>query len=305
MNRVYAICFALFFLFPVSAKCQYYFYDDTYYDSDICWEAGLSTGGVNCLTDLGGKSGPGKRFIKDINWNNSRMCGGLYGALTYRNFLAARLELFLGEINAADSVLKNDGSASYGRYLRNLHFRTDIVETSVLFEFHPLQLSHNLKDKGPSVVSPFITAGIGLFSFNPQARFNNAWINLSVLHTEGQGLAQYPGRNAYRLRQSNIPIGAGIRYQASAILTIRLELVYRKLWTDYLDDVSKTYSDPANFNRHSSQTFAHLATRLADRRLISSSVYEAGDIRGNPKNKDAYFSGMVKIGVTLGRQKRM
>lgn len=305
MNKVYAICFALFFLFPVGVTCQYYFYDDTFYDSDICWEAGVSAGGVNCLTDLGGKSGAGKRFIKDINWNNSRICGGLYGALSYRNFLAARLELFFGAVNAADSVLKDDGSASYGRYLRNLHFRSDIIETSVLFEFHPLQLYNNLKDKRPSVVSPFVTAGIGLFSFNPQARFNNTWINLSVLHTEGQGLPQYPGRNLYRLRQCNVPMGLGIRYQVSAMLTMRLELVYRKLWTDYLDDVSRTYIDPADLSHHSSQPFAYLATRLADQRLISSSVYEAGAIRGNPKNKDAYFSGMVRIGVTLGRQKRI
>lgn len=100
-------------------------------------------------------------------------------------------------------------------------------------------------------------------------------------------------------------MGLGIRYQASAMLTIRLELVYRKLWTDYLDDVSKTYINPKDFNHHSSPLFAHLATRLADRRLISSSEYEAGAIRGNPKNRDAYFSGTVKIGVTLGRQKRI
>lgn len=168
MNKVYAISFALIFLFPVGAVSQYYFYDDVYYDSNICWEAGVSAGGVNCLTDLGGKSGAGKRFIKDINWNNSRRCGGLYGALTYRNFLATRLELFFGEVNAADSVLKKDGSASYGRYLRNLHFRSDIIETSVLFEFHPLHLYNNLKDKRPYVVSPFVIAGIGLFLLTPR-----------------------------------------------------------------------------------------------------------------------------------------
>jgi hypothetical protein len=69
----------------------------------------------------------------------------------------------------------------------------------------------------------------------------------------------------YKLIQTNIPLGGGIKYEPSALLNLRLEGVYRILMTDYLDDVSK---------------------------------------RGNPKKKDTYFSFTIKAGVVINRKKR-
>lgn len=162
-------------------------------------------------------------------------------------------------------------------------------------------------DANFSSVSPYILAGIGIFHFNPEAKLNNRWVNLSMLHTEGQGFAKYPDRKVYKLNQLNLPLGSGIRYEASPVLCFRFEIVYRKLWTDYLDDVSKTYINPADFDQYFTSSVSALATTLADRRLKSNPAFTSGglgDIRGNPKNNDAYFSINLKIGLIFGRQKR-
>ena len=65
-----------FFSFNIQkSDAQYYFYDDQYYDNPVIIEIGGSIGIMNCLTDLGGKKGIGKKFIKDLNLINNRLCG--------------------------------------------------------------------------------------------------------------------------------------------------------------------------------------------------------------------------------------
>lgn len=54
-------------VFSQSVKAQYYFYNDKYYDNAVVMELGASFGVMNSLTDLGGKKGIGKKFIKDLN----------------------------------------------------------------------------------------------------------------------------------------------------------------------------------------------------------------------------------------------
>jgi hypothetical protein len=288
-----------------NGACQYYFYNDDYYESAIIWSAGFSAGGMNCLTDLGGKKGPGRKFIKDINWNTTRPCGSLFAGANFKEMVAARAELAFGQIKASDDILKNDNSSTNGRFIRNLNFRTAIKEISLSVEVYPLSLLSS-RDKDPSVISPYFFAGIGSFNFNPETFYNKSWIELADMHTEGQGFAEYPERKPYKLTQINMPIGVGLHYEASPVVNFHFELMYRKLWTDYLDDVSKTYVDPALFIKYVPGFEAALAKNLADRRLTTDRnvIRKPGDIRGNDKNDDAYFSGAIRMVFILGRQKR-
>lgn len=285
---------------------QYYFYNEDYYYAAVTWEAGFSAGGMNCLTDLGGKKGPGKKFIKDVNWHYTRPCGSLYASIDYLEVSAARLELSFGQVAASDHVLANDRSEGYGRFLRNLNFRTTIREFSFTLECYPFSI---IKPTGTNLPSfnPYIIAGVGSFSFRPETFYNNSWINVSALHTEGQGFAEYPDRKLYKLTQLNMPVGFGLKYELSPVICTRFEIMYRKLWTDYLDDVSKTYIDPALFARYFSAPKAGMALQLADRSLLNNSTGRGrqGEIRGNDKNNDAYFSFNIKFGVVFGRQRRL
>lgn len=288
-------------------KAQYYFYNDRYYDKDHLFELGVHAGAMNCLTDLGGTKGVGKGFVKDINLPYTKFTAGVSAGLLYRSILGMRLEYNAGSISAADAILKGDESLARYRYQRNLHFRSKISELLLLGEWHPMPLfSSTVQDRSPSPFSPYLSAGIGWFQFNPQALLDGAWVDLQPLRTEGQGFPEYPGREPYRRSRLHIPVGAGIRYEASANVSFRLEFIHRFTGTDYLDDVSTTYIQPALFNKYLDAEKAELANRLNNRHLDlnpDNSKNFNGVIRGSNKRNDTYFSAALKISVILGRER--
>ena len=287
------------------ANAQSYFYNDRYYDAPVLTELGISLGTMNCLTDLGGKSGTGKKLLKDLNWQNTHFCAGINFTIMYKGLVAVRAEANYGQVAAADSLLKNDPSAASYRYLRNLSFKSIILEAYLGIEFHPLLLLQTYKENGIAL-SPFIVAGIGLYNFNPQAYTGSSWVNLAALHTEGQGFTEFPDKKEYKLTQLNFPIGGGLKYELSPVINLRIELLYRILKTDYLDDVSGSYVDSRSFHRNMSPTLAKLAEKMADRTKELNPLLRntAGTIRGNPENKDAYFSMNLKISFVLNRTER-
>jgi hypothetical protein len=272
----------------LSGNCfgQSYFYNNRYYENLLLIEAGVSVGGMNCLTDLGGNTGRGKPFFKDINWNCTRAFAGINVGFLYRYTIGARLEAGFGKVTGADSLLQGNVSEAIYRYQRNLHFRSNIKEILLIAEFHPLSLY-----QPGARISPYLLAGIGLFSFNPKARYQDKWVALQPLRTEGQ---------LYARTQFNFPAGCGMKYELSALLNARLEIVYRFLQTDYLDDVSTAYIDPALFHRYFDAATATLAARVADQRLPGTTRSAK---RGNPGNRDGYYSINLKISMILNRKR--
>ncbi len=59
-------------LFNQSLKAQYYYYNNKYYENAVVFEIGAAGGVMNALTDLGGKRGIGKNFIKDLRWKTTK-----------------------------------------------------------------------------------------------------------------------------------------------------------------------------------------------------------------------------------------
>lgn len=289
-----------------SVSAQYYFYDNERLEPAVLWEAGVSVGAMNCFTDLGGKKGVGKGFIKDLNGQHYNFAGGFYVGALYHQTIGGRLEATFGRVSASDNVLEGDIGAAKDRYMRNLQFQSKITELALLAEFHPLTLFQSLA-KEPSFFSPYIIGGIGVFHFSPEAFNGYTWVALQPLRTEGQGFPQYPGRQPYRLTQVNFPLGIGVKYEVSALLNARLEIMHRVLNTDYLDDVSTRYIDPALFSENLTHEAAEQAVKLADRRqeLDPSVVTTEGGIRGDPKHKDAYFTIQFKLSLSIGRTRRL
>ncbi|HMU24490.1 MAG TPA: hypothetical protein PKD97_05480, partial [Ferruginibacter sp.] len=99
------IMLAAVVLLTSKAQAQYYFYDDQYYDNPWFFEVGGSFGAMNCLTDIGGKKGIGKKFIKDLNIGKTHLSGGLFFSATYKYALGLRLEAAFGKVSANDNVL--------------------------------------------------------------------------------------------------------------------------------------------------------------------------------------------------------
>ena len=298
--------FLFLFCFVQKTNAQYYFYDNNYYDNPIVYEIGGSVGIMNCLTDLGGKKGVGKKFIKDLNFGNTQLAGSVYLSANYKNAVALRLEGTFGQVKAYDSILKKVKASTFGRYDRNLSFRSNITEFMALAEIHPLFIfkKYDENDELPRY-SPYVVAGVGFFSFNPQAKLLNKWVDLQPLSTEGQGFAEYPKRKQYKLQQTNIPVGAGVKYELSPMINLRAEFVYRILSTDYLDDVSTTYIDPTLYSNYFTGAKLTNALLLNDRQyeLDPTHITSGGDERGHSTNNDAYLTFNLKVGIIFGRER--
>jgi hypothetical protein len=196
-----------------------------------------------------------------------------------------------------------------------LNFRSKIQELSLVAEFHPLFLFIDWpgKDVPPPKFSPYLLIGVGYFHFNPQANLNGRWVDLQPLHTEGEGLPEYPQLKEYKLNELNMPIGGGLKYDVNGFLTLRLEISDRILFTDYLDDVSTKYVDPSVFPKYlnGQQLSDALALYLRDKNLVppyiarpgSLATAQPGSKRGTSTNNDSYFTINFKIGLTIGREK--
>ncbi len=305
MSKGIVAALACFILFVLPTHAQYYYYNNKYYDNPIVFELGVSTGVMNSFTDLGGKKGIGKPFVKDLRWKTAHQSFGIYGAVNFHDAIFVRLEATFGQVSGADSILKNVAPSTFGRYERNLSFKSPIQEAQLAVEVHPLFFKTNY-DREPPRLSPYVVAGVGNFSFDPQAKLNGQWYSLQPLHLEGQGFAEYPDSKEYKLNQFNILAGTGLKYEISPAFNARLEFVHRFLFTDYLDDVSRDYIDPTLFDHYLPTNLAAIAKQLYNRRgeLNPSDAAPHDSQRGNPKNNDSYFTVQLKIGMTLGRQKR-
>jgi len=286
-------------------KAQYYYYNDKYYDNAVVFEFGVSAGVMNALTDLGGKKGIGKNFIKDLNWKNTKPSAGLYVIGMFQNKIGARLEGTFGSVKAYDSILKSVAPTTSGRYERNLSFKSKITDIQLALEIHPMMFK-NFEDDDPPVMSPYLVVGVGYYSFDPQANLNGQWYSLQPLRLEGQGMAEYPDRHPYKLSQINFAAGLGVKYEINSVFNARFEVVHRILTTDYLDDASTDYIDPNLFYSYLPANQAAIAQQLYNRKgeLNPSDVLVPGEQRGDPKDNDAFFTIQLKIGMTLGRTRR-
>lgn len=268
------------------------------------YEAGASLGFMNCLTDIGGSKGIGGRFLKDLNLGYTHPCFGLFASASYKHLVTGRLEYTFGTISAADRVLSGVTDIAKERYNRNLNFKSRISEISAIFEVHPLDFFVDRSDGHDHTIrwSPYLLVGVGDFHFNPTTTINGRRVDLRPLHTEGEGFPEYPTRSEYKLNQVNLPLGLGVEYQYNPKVSFRAEVIYRKIFTDYLDDVSTKYIDPALFDLHLSPSQAADARAVADRQIIEKAG--PNGIRGSSTERDGYFSLNLKAAIAIFDKRR-
>jgi hypothetical protein len=153
---------------------------------------------------------------------------------------------------------------------------------------------------------PYGVIGIGMFKMNPKAKdIDGKWVALQPLRLEGQGMAEHPDRKEYKLMQMEIPMGIGAKYYVNESFYLGIEVLHRKTFTDYVDDVSTGYIDPALFNNYLSSFDAAKASRLYYRGTYVSGTSSAniqGFQRGDPKENDAFFSTVLRFGWRLNSQ---
>jgi hypothetical protein len=281
-------------------------------NAQLRYEIGLNVGPMNFLGDLGGTRGRGQTFLKDNNYQMYRMMKGITFNLIPNEVITFRVAVNVGTLEGADSIIQGKGGLEEARRARNQHFKSPLFEAFAATEIYPTALLEEDPTDVVHKLRPYGLIGVGVFKFNPQAQYtapdgSTQWVDLRPLRTEGQGMEKYPQRKEYDLTQINIPYGIGVKYFISERFNLSLEIVNRKTFTDYVDDVSTTYiSDQDFYDYFGAGQTADVARQVANMStLLTGGLnrpgYAAGDKRGTATNNDAYYATTFKLGMRLGR----
>jgi len=175
---------------------------------------------------------------------------------------------------------------------RNLSFETRVIEASGLLEYNFIDLTRHR-------FSPYVFAGVALYHFDPYAYDSlGHQVYLQPLSTEGEGLAAYPGQKPYNLLQFAIPFGGGVKLRISDGVVIAYEINFRKLFTDYLDDVSTFYVDQATLLAAKGPQAVEMAYR-GDEIKGGAPYPAAGEKRGSPNALDWYYTSGIRVSITI------
>jgi hypothetical protein len=265
-------------------------------------------GGTNFLGELGGSDKDGTHFARDLKLSMTRPL--IDFALRYQinPHFSVKSSLVFGMLRGDDNVTDNPF-----RSYRNLSFRSPILEFSCHAEYWPirekfkytrysLKRKKNLQSFKASKIKiyPYLFGGVGVFYFNPQAKYHGVWYDLQPLGTEGQGML--PTRQKYKRTQICIPVGIGFKFPFYRKFLIGIEYGSRITFTDYIDDVSTTYYDPKLLNRGRTVMSAILSDRSDPDNPEAPSSLKAhpswtapNQQRGDSRYKDSYMFLVITL----------
>jgi Outer membrane protein beta-barrel domain len=222
---------------------------------------------------LGVANYQGDLKAKAISMSQARLMGSLGVQYDLSEHITARSYLTLASLYADDKK----GTPAMQR--RNLNFRSKITDWELTGQYTFFSLNDRWW-------TPYVFAGVGLYHFNPYTKdTGDRKYFLRPLSTEGEGFM--PGIKDYKLTQFSVPVGFGAEYSLNEDTRIGIEFGYRKIFTDYLDDVSNVYVDQATLLNARGAKAVELAYRGNE---VQAGTYPAAGIgRGNPNNKDGYY----------------
>ncbi len=235
-------------------------------------------------------------YFGDLNTrahlNRPKFAGGIFFRKNFNNYIALRVSGNYARLGYSDKY------NTYNDYMhrRNLSFNTNVWEFGLqgdfnFYRFMPGDPEFNF--------TPYITAGVGLFNYDPFAYLGGQKYYLRQLGTEGQGSAAYPDRKPYSSMAVSIPFGVGVKYSINERMNIGFEIVHRFTNTDYLDDVSKTYVDASTFPPNPDGT-PSAAALLSDRSYETGTpIGIKGRQRGNSQQKDQFVTAIFYVSFNL------
>lgn len=242
-------------------------------------EFGITAGAAHYFGDLNSRAG----------LNRPKPAFGIFFRKQFGNYIGMRISARYAQVGYADKYNKNEF-----QQLRNLSFNSNIWELAVQGDFNFFKFVPN----DPNYLfTPYVTLGLGVFSYDPYAYLNGKKEFLRPLGTEGQN-ANYEGRSQYGTMALAIPFGVGIKYNLTEKVNVSFEISNRLTTTDYLDDVSTTYAGIGSFpgGPNGQPSTAQL---LQDRsyEIDKNFQFQQGQQRGNSKQKDQYI--IAEIGISF------
>lgn len=236
----------------------------------VYWTAGFSLNAMNYFGDI---SPTPKRLSTKLGFTRAGF--GITASRVVYPGIFLRAGYNFGTIKGDDSETAdpNGDQSTVGRYSRNFHFKNNIHELSVGFEADLIPNGRGPRSRFP--INPYLFLGVTVFHHAPKAKApavdqagndtgrGGDWVDLRSVGTEGQhidtlGLKPYPKFNLA------IPIGLGVKVRLPANFDLNVELGFRKLFTDYLDDIGGgSYVDLAAFGDNTPEN--NLARALSER----------------------------------------
>ena len=235
-------------------------------------------------------------YFGDLNTrarlNRPKIAAGIFFRKNFGNYIAARIVANYAQLGYSDIYnTQNDYM-----HTRNLSFNTNVWELSLrgdfnFFRFLPGDPEFNF--------TPYVSLGVGVFSYDPYAYLQGQKYFLRPLGTEGQGSSLYPDRKPYSSMAICFPVGVGVKYAFNERFNIGLEITHRFTTTDYLDDVSKTYVDPSVFPPLPDGSPSP-GLLLSDRSYeLGTPIGIKGRQRGVETNKDQFITAMIYFSFNL------
>ena len=211
--------------------------------------------------------------------------------LNFSKYIAVRGNLLYGKLSGDDA-----NSYLVWQKQRNLDFNSTLIELAILGEYH--LFGYNFGEENP--VSPYLTAGLGAFYFNPTTKLNGVTYELQPLGTEGQGLPGYSSK--YSRLSLAITFGAGAKFKVNDRINVSVDILARKTFTDYIDDLSTDYVAYEELAAGNGVIAANLGNRIGEYLGQDEPVsVQTGTQRGGSDVADYYFTGMVTITFKLNR----
>ncbi len=227
------LLFTLVVLTPVLAKAQYY------------WDFGGGVGAANILGDMGGNELTRRDFVADLKFQQTRQAVNGFARYKIAQMFSVKAGISYQCLRGADYLSSNPG-----RYWRNLSFRNHTWEAAATCQFYFYEvndLGHTYRYKDN--FRAYVGLGLGALLHNPKTFYNDEWVALRPLKTEN---------HAYTKVTMTIPAEIGFYFTINKHYRIGWNLCWRTTMSDYLDDVSTVYVNPADFD-------GSLAVQLYDR----------------------------------------
>jgi hypothetical protein len=256
-----------FLLLSLSSSAQY------------AYDFGIHAGVSNYLGEIGGKEGTRRNFVSDLKIAQTQFAVGGFARYRVLPMVSAKVGLNWLRIQGNDNT-----STNRGRVGRNLSFRNDLVEaelTAQLFFYEIQDLGKPYKYENDFKMYAF--TGIAGFFSNPKAHYNDGWVALQPLHTEGINYSRFGAA---------IPLGLGMCVTLKKKHRIGWEIEWRTTFTDYLDDISTVYVDPKKLSSPTAIALANRRGELGadDAGAAPAENYLPGNKRGDPSHNDSYLS---------------
>lgn len=252
-------------------------------------------GAANFLGELGGADQVGTNGLKDLEYVLTRPAVGYGIRFKFQQYFSVKGNLIFGIVRGDDALTKE-----FFRNRRNINFRSPVLELSgqVEFNFIREQKGHIYRIKGVRGMKHkdrqiYLFGGAGVTCFNPKGKHpNGKWYALHPLRTEGV---------TYSRITPVISVGGGMRFAINRYWGIGFEMGMRKTFTDYMDDTSTKYPDPAIFN---GDPIAIHFSNPSDQSRPDICYPCIGEQRGDETDKDAYMFGMFTVGYKVMFRKR-